>query len=308
MRKTLKSEVEISGIGLHGGVPVSMTVAPAAAGEGISFLRVDVAPDQQTVPAKYDLVTDTRLCTKLSNAHGVSVGTVEHVMAALAGCGITDAVIALDGPEVPIMDGSSEPFVSAFIQAGIVSLGVDCAAIRILKPIRVEDSGRWAELSPADRFSMDFRIEFEDAAIGEQHHRMTLVNGAFVSELSDCRTFGHLHEVEHLRAIGLARGGNLKNAIVVDKGRVLNPEGLRRSDEFVRHKMLDAIGDLALAGAPIIGRFTGDKAGHEMTNRLLRELFQRPRDWTWDVLGPTQAMDGGLGAIKRIENAEPIAV
>ena len=213
-------------------------------------------------------------------------------MAALAGCGISDAEITLDGPEVPIMDGSSVAFVQGFARAGTKELDHPLQAIRVLRPVRVEQDGKIAELSPADRFGMDFLIDFADPAIGVQSLSATLTNGAFVSQLSDCRTFGHLREVEHLRKMGLARGGSLQNAIVVDNGRVLNPEGLRRPDEFVRHKMLDAVGDLALAGAPIIGRYRGIKAGHEMTNRLLRELFARPEAWTFDRVPAGLGLNG----------------
>ena len=284
MSKTLKTSVSVKGVGLHGGQPVTMTISPASAGHGIVFARTDVVDADPVVPARFDLVTDTQLCTKLSNAAGTSIGTVEHVMAALAGLGISDAEILLDGPEVPIMDGSSLPFIEALSGVGTVQTAQDRAAIRILDEVRVTDGEKWASLTPASEFRMDFRIEFADAAIGTQAHQMVLKNGAFVGELSDCRTFGHLHEVEYMRSLGLARGGSLKNAIVVDRGRVLNPEGLRRPDEFVRHKMLDAVGDLALAGAPIIGQYTGVKSGHGLTNQLLRALFATPDAWQWDRL------------------------
>ena len=308
MRRTLKSEIVIEGVGLHGGQRVSMSLSPAKASTGIRFVRIDVPIDAQVIEARYDLVSDTRLCTKLTNTHGVSVSTVEHVMAALAGCGITDLLISLDGPEVPIMDGSSSPFVAAIAGTGVEDLEQPMAAIRILKPVRVEDGDKFAELTPAGRFSMSFRIEFADPAIGRQSHEMALVNGAFVKELSDCRTFGHLAEVEHLRSLGLARGGSLQNAIVVDSGRVLNPEGLRRPDEFVRHKMLDAVGDLALAGAPIIGHFAACKGGHEMTNRLLREIFARPDAWTWDELKDGEGLGAAAPAPAVFDDAAAIAV
>lgn len=306
MRRTLSKDVEFEGVGLHGGKPVRMTVSPAPSGAGIAFLRVDVPMEHQKIPARYDLVTDTQLCTKLTNSHGVSVGTVEHVMAAIAGCGIHDALIALDGPEVPIMDGSASPFVRGMTQAGFVEQLGTVRAIRILRPIVFEDGDKRAALLPADQLEIDFSISFEDEAIGEQQHGLSMVNGAFVSELSDCRTFGHLHEVEHLRAMGLAKGGGLHNAIVVDQGRVLNPEGLRRPDEFVRHKMLDAVGDLALAGAPIIGRYEGFKAGHGLTNQLLRVLFDQRDAWTWDELDRTDAM--GSGALLAVSDAPVTAV
>lgn len=304
--RTLGARARFAGIGLHGGQPVKMSVCPARAGQGIRFRRTDVADGD--VPARYDLVSDTLLCSKLTNGAGVSVGTVEHLMAALAGCGVTDAVIELDGPEVPIMDGSAAAFVEALLDSGIVSLGVPLDVIRVTRSVAVYLDGRYAELSPAERFEMDYRIDFRDPAIGVQHHEMALVNGAFVTDLCDCRTFGHLAEVERLRAMGLARGGSLHNAIVVDNGRVLNPEGLRRTDEFVRHKMLDAIGDLALAGAPIIGRYTGVKAGHEITNLLLRELFAQRDAWTWDRLDGEQTLYAGGTPPRRDHDIDAMAV
>lgn len=312
MLRTLKSTVEVSGIGLHGGQHVALTIAPAAFGSGIVFMRSDLleegcARDAAEIPARYDLVTDTRLCTRLTNGHGAEIGTVEHLMAALAGCGVTDARIMVSGPEVPIMDGSSEPFVRVLTATGFVDTDLECPAIRVLKPIRVEVDGKVAELLPADRFEIDFKIEFDDDAIGTQRERLELVNGAFVRHLSDCRTFGKLKEVEYMRSLGLAQGGSLQNAIVVDEGRILNPEGLRRPTEFVRHKILDAVGDLALAGAPIIGRYRGVKSGHDLTNRLLHALFADPDAWTWDVLEEGQGMGGAMSAPAGAQTSSNIA-
>ena len=306
--RTVRAGVVFNGVGLHGGQAVTMQVAPAPAGHGILFRRTDLAPGAGDIPARWDLVVDTRLCTRLGNAHGASVGTVEHVMAALAGCGVTDALVTLAGPEVPIMDGSAAPFVTALLRAGIVETGRPCRAIRVREKVAIEQDGKRAELAPANRFEMEFAIEFDDPAIGAQRQAMALVNGAFVSELGDCRTFGHLGEVEQLRAMGLARGGSLQNAIVVDRGRVLNPEGLRRPDEFVRHKMLDAVGDLALAGAPIVGRYTAHRGGHEMTNRLLRALFARPDSWCWVDLRPGQWFGGVAEAPDSRRALERVAV
>ena len=279
MLKTVASPVRFEGVGLHGGQAAEMAILPAAAGAGIAFFRKDVDPDAALVPARYDMVVDTQLCTKLGNAQGTTVGTVEHVMAALAGCGITDAVIELDGPEVPIMDGSSTLFAEALLRTGVKMLGRPAHAIRLRRPVGVIKDGRIATLKPAERFEMDFRIDFADPAIGRQEADLELTGDAFVEELAECRTFGQLAEVDHLRRLGLAQGGSLRNAVVVDKGRVLNPEGLRQPDEFVRHKMLDAVGDLALAGHPIVARYSGVKAGHEMTNLLLRALFQQKDAW-----------------------------
>lgn len=290
MRKTLRTAVPLEGIGLHGGKAVTAVFRPAPAGTGIVFRRSDLPADVRTVPARYDLVTDTRLCTKLTNAAGASVGTVEHAMAALAGLGLTDVVVDVSGPEMPIMDGSSEEIVACLAEAGSVTLAAPLRAIRIRREVAVEDDGRLARLMPAPRFCMAFAVAFEEAAIGEQALSLTLTGDAFLRELADCRTFGRLAEVEGLRAHGLGLGGSLDNAIVVDRGRVLNPGGLRRPDEFVRHKMLDAVGDLALAGAPIVGRYEGVKSGHEMTNRLLRALFADPTAWEWTTPQPGQLL------------------
>jgi len=294
MRRTLNNAVRFRGVGLHGGQPVVLTVAPAVAETGIVFRRTDAGPAARPIPARYDFVTDTHLCTRLSNGDGLAIGTVEHLMAALAGCGISDARIALDGPEVPIMDGSAVAFVREFLHVGIRDLGVPWQAIRVLEPVSVRMEGKLAELAPAPRFEMEFSVSFADPAIGHQSKHLVLTGGAVVSELSDSRTFGCLADVEMLRRMGLGRGGGLENAVIVDNGRILNPGGLRHPDEFVRHKMLDAVGDLALAGAPVIGCYTGIKAGHEMSNLLLRKLFSCPEAWTWCELQPGQGPGGTL--------------
>jgi len=286
MQSTLSKSVSFTGVGLHGGKPARMAIRPAPAGAGVWFCRVDVSDRDQMIPARYDAVSDTRLCTVLANPAGVSVSTVEHVMAALAGCGVDNALIDIDGPEIPIMDGSAQVFVDAIQTAGLSFTDTPRRALRILSPVMVERGDARAELHPADAFAMDFSIAFDDAAIGRQRHAMTLDADGFARDLADCRTFTRLAEIEQLRAHGLALGGSLDNAVVVDGARVLNPGGLRRPDEFVRHKMLDAVGDLALAGAPIIGRYVGDKAGHALTNTLLRALFARPDAWRWEPAAP----------------------
>lgn len=290
--RTLAREATFQGIGLHSGQSVTMRIQPAPAGHGILFRRTDLPAGRGDMPALWNHVVDTRLCTRLGNADGASVGTIEHVMAALAGCGVTDALILLDGPEVPIMDGSSAPFVKRLASTGCAESDTPISAIRILAPVEVVDGDRRAALLPAEQFEMDFSIEFDDPAIGSSRRMLRLTGDAFARELGDCRTFGHLSEVERLRASGLGRGGSLQNAIVVDGGRVLNPDGLRRPDEFVRHKMLDAVGDLALAGAPIIGRYEAHRSGHELTNNLLHALFARPDAWQWEALKPGQWFDG----------------
>jgi UDP-3-O-[3-hydroxymyristoyl] N-acetylglucosamine deacetylase len=226
------------------------------------------------------------------------VGTVEHLMAALAGTGVSHVEIDIDGPEVPIMDGSALRFVRAILKAGLAPLPGPQRAIRVLAPVRDVQGDVVAALGPADALSIDFEIDFADAAIGRQARRMTMENGAFLHELADCRTFCRRDEVEAMRAAGLALGGSLDNAVVVDGARVLNPGGLRRSDEFVRHKMLDALGDLALAGAPILGAYRGVRAGHGATNRLLRRLFATPGAFEWitvDAEAAARLSGAGVG-------------
>lgn len=308
MRRTMSGLAVCRGVGLHSGQPATMEIGPAEAGTGILFRRSDLA-GRPAIPARFDAVVDTRLCTRLMAAEGgASLGTVEHVMAALAAIGITDAEIAVDGPEVPIMDGSAQPYVAAIAAAGVVELDAPLRAIRILRPVEVASEGRVARLLPADRLEIGFEIAFDDPAIGSQSVDLALTNGAALAELAECRTFGRLAEVEQLRKLGLARGGSLENAIVVDRGRILNPGGLRRADEFVRHKVLDALGDLALAGAPIIGRYEGVRAGHEMTNRLLRALFADPQAWGWDEAAADRIPHADLPLATRTAPREALAV
>ena len=276
---TLSHSISCSGLGVHSGHPVQLMLNPAPADSGIVFRRTDVTAEQRKmgadrIEARYMCVTDTRLGTTLSNEHGVMVATVEHVMAALAGLGVDNAEIVLDGPEVPIMDGSAAPFVFLIESAGLRAQAARKRALRILKPISVVEDGKRAEIIPADDFTVDVEIDFPSAAVRRQRLELSLsTNGAFKAELARARTFGFLHEVEALRQSGLARGGSLDNAVVIDGDVVLNEEGLRFADEFVRHKALDAVGDLALAGHTLLGHFRGVRSGHALNNRLLRALF-----------------------------------
>lgn len=273
MQTTLKSSVTFTGVGLHSGAPVTMTVHAAAGNHGIWFRRLDVIAQDAFVPARWDAVNPTPLCTKIVNADGVTISTIEHIMAALAGCGITNALIDIDGAEVPIMDGSSAEFVRGILAKGVQKQQIGGWALRVLKTVEVHTDTGWARLEPARSLSIDFAIEFEDAAIGTQSKSLNMANGTFVRELCDSRTFCRNSDVEAMHAQGLAKGGTLENAVVVDGDQILSPGGLRHADEAVRHKMLDALGDLSLAGAPILGRYTGMRAGHSMTNALLRALF-----------------------------------
>lgn len=273
MQTTVKSEFTLRGIGLHSGRAVSVIVRPAPADHGIWFKRTDVVQGCARIPALWSAVERTALCTRLVNADGVSLSTVEHIMAALAGCGIHNALVEVNGPEIPILDGSAKPFVAQILRAGVCRLGAPVAALEILKPVSVQDGLARASLLPAEGLVLSFEIDFPDAAIGRQARSLNMANGAFVRELCDCRTFCREADVERMRANGLALGGSLANAVVVSGASVRNPEGLRRRDEPVRHKMLDALGDLALAGAPLLARYEGVRAGHALTNTLLRTVF-----------------------------------
>ncbi|WP_341365576.1 UDP-3-O-acyl-N-acetylglucosamine deacetylase [Yoonia sp. BS5-3] len=280
MQTTLKSQVIFEGTGLHSGMPVRVVLNPAAAGTGIVFRRMDVT-GQPELPARWDQVIVSPLNTRLTNADGVTVSTIEHLMAALAGCGVHNALIELDGPEVPILDGSAAVFVRGIVKTGLTRLSAPLRAIEILKDVSVSDGPAFAQLSPATTLQIDFAIDFEDAAIGKQHKTLNMANGSFVRELCDSRTFCRSADVDAMRANGLALGGSVENAVVVDGDKVLTPGGLRHPDEAVRHKMLDALGDLYTAGAPILGRYQGTRAGHAMTNKLLQALFADDSAWRW---------------------------
>lgn len=275
-QQTLKAPIGCVGVGLHSGRRVNLTLRPAPVNHGISFRRTDLGVD---IAARFDCVTETRLCTVLET-DGARVGTVEHVVAALAGCGIDNAVVELDGPEPPALDGSAAPFVFLVDCAGIVAQDAPRSRIEILRSVRVEDGDAFAELRPGSvGFDMTLSIEFLAVAIGRQALALRLNPHSFRQELARARTFTLLSEIEEMRAVGLAQGGSLDNAVVVDQERVLNPGGLRSPDEFVRHKMMDAVGDLALAGAPLLGRFIGHRSGHTLNNRLLRALFADRAAW-----------------------------
>ncbi|MEL7090747.1 MAG: UDP-3-O-acyl-N-acetylglucosamine deacetylase [Pseudomonadota bacterium] len=276
MQTTLKSAITFAGCGLHSGAAARMTIRPAVAEHGIWFQRIDLdgAP---LIPARWDAVLQSPLCTTLVGDNGVSVRTVEHVMAALAGCGIHNALVEINGPEVPILDGSAVPFVRGIMQRGIRVLDAPVRAFEILAPVRVELGAASAELRPSDVMRIDFEIDFADKAIGRQVKSLNMANGSFARELSDSRTFCRQDDVDAMRASGLALGGTPGvNAVIFDGDQVTSPGGLRHADEPVRHKMLDALGDLALAGAPILGHYIGTRAGHSLTNQLLRQLFATP--------------------------------
>ncbi len=293
-QRTVKAAIGCVGIGLHSGRRISLTFRPAAAGSGVVFRRTDLGID---IPARFDCVVDTRMCTMLAapDAPDARVGTVEHVMAALAACRIDNAVVELDGPEVPVLDGSAAPFVFLLDCAGVVEQAQMSPNIQILRTVRVEDGESFAELRPAGRngFEMAVSIAFPAPAIGRQALSLSLDPAAFRGQLARARTFVMADEIAGLQAVGLARGGSLDNAVVVEGARVLNPGGLRVRDEFVRHKMLDAVGDLALAGARLQGRFVAHRPGHTLNNKLLRALFADESAWVW-ADAPVMAGWGGV--------------
>jgi UDP-3-O-[3-hydroxymyristoyl] N-acetylglucosamine deacetylase len=273
-----------SGVGLHSGDRVRMTLRPAAARTGIVFVRTDLRDIDNCVPVRADAVQTAQLCTVIANTSGVTVSTIEHLMAAFAALEIDNAVVEIDGPEVPIMDGSAAPFIALLDRAGRRPQEARRTYIEILSPIEVTMGDKRATLTPSDAFEVAFEIAFPSAVIGRQRVDLVVDEMSFRSELADCRTFGFMKDVEALRARGLARGGSLDNAVVIEGDEVLNPEGLRRPDEFVRHKALDAVGDLYALGAPIIGRFEGVYAGHALNNLLARALLAQPLSWRLRVV------------------------
>jgi UDP-3-O-[3-hydroxymyristoyl] N-acetylglucosamine deacetylase len=285
---TLAGPAVFAGVGLHSGQRVRAAILPAPADAGIVFLRTDLKGDGR-IEARARNVVSTRLSTVVANASGATVSTVEHLMAALHGLGIDNALVELDGPEAPIMDGSAEPFVRLIDRAGSRRQEAPRRAIEILEPVEVVQGDKRAALVPAQSFELAVEIAFDSAAIGRQHLDLAVTETSFRSELAGSRTFGFLHEVEALRQAGLIRGGGLENAIVIDGDAVLNPEGLKRPDEFVRHKAVDAIGDLATLGAPLIGRYEGRYAGHAMNNALARALLDRPEAFRLRPLSPALA-------------------
>ncbi len=281
-QRTLKAPISCVGIGLHSGRRISLTLHPAPVGYGIVFRRSDLGAD---VPARFDCVVDARLATTLAptEASACRVGTVEHLMAALTGAGIDNALVEVDGPEPPILDGSASPWLFLIDCAGVaVQSGAPRQVIEVLRPVRVEDGESWAEMGPAgnhDGLELSISIDFTAAAIGQQSASLRLTAETFRHQIARARTFALAEEVGALRAAGLGRGGSLENAVVVDGGRVINPGGLRMEDEFVRHKLLDAVGDLALAGAMLRARFSAHRPGHALHNRLLRALFADAAAW-----------------------------
>jgi len=284
-QRTLKQKVQTTGIGLHSGERVTLTIHPAPVDHGIVYRRVDLDPPV-TIPARAERVTDTRMASTLSAAdegpgRDVKVFTVEHLMSALAGLGVDNALIDITATEIPILDGSAGSFVHLLQAGGVIEQAAPKQFIRIVEPVEVRDGDKWARLEPHFGFRMVFEIEFGHPAIDATGQRVEIdfADTSYTSEIARARTFGFTHEVEYLRANGLARGGSLGNAIVMDESKVLNADGLRYTDEFVKHKALDAIGDLYLIGHQILGSYIAHKSGHALNNRLIRAVLDQPDNW-----------------------------
>ena len=279
-QRTLKTSVSTVGVGLHKGEKVQVTLRPAPANTGIVFRRVDLDPvvEFETTP---EAVGDTQLCTCLINKDGVRLSTTEHLIAAVAAMGIDNLIVELDSSEVPIMDGSASPFVFLLQSAGIEELNALKRFIRIKKTVRVEDGDKWAELVPYDGFRVDFQIDFDHPVISQtrQHMTMDFDSCSYVNEVSRARTFGFMRDLEYMNANNLALGGSMENAVALDEFRVLNPEGLRYDDEFLKHKILDAIGDLYLGGHSLIGELRAYKTGHGLNNKLLNAVLAQKDCW-----------------------------
>lgn len=288
-QKTLLRPVVIDGIGLHSGAAIHMVLHPAEADRGVIFRRTDLVlqgRDISDIPATYDHVVDTTLSTVIGNAAGTKVGTIEHLMSAFSVLGIDNVLVEIDGPEVPVLDGSSEIFIDKIEAGGLEKLDAPRKAIRILKPVIVEDGVKRAVLRPGEGFRVSFEIDFDNPLIGRQAIDADLHDAFFTEDIMRARTFCLRRDIEAMWAAGLAKGGSLDNAVVVDDDRILNEEGLRYEDEFVRHKVLDAVGDLSLSGLPLIGRYEGVRAGHAMNNRVLRALMADRS--AWEVVDFTQ--------------------
>lgn len=292
LQKTTVAPAIIAGVGVHTGDRVRLAVRPAPVGTGIVFVRTDITDRDNRIPVSGEAVVDARLNTMIENAVGVRLSTIEHLMAAFAALGVSNAVVEVDGPELPILDGSALQFVQLLDRAGFRKQEAPVEYIEILEPIRVQEGDKSAVLLPCDRYEMRFEIDFPTPVIGNQVVDFVVDEKTFRDEIMAARTFGFAHEVEALRKAGLARGGSLENAVVIDGDQILNPGGLRMEREFVKHKALDAIGDLYVLGAPLLGRYEGVKAGHAINNLLVRELLANPQAWRVVTRVPEMAMAG----------------
>lgn len=290
--RTLIAPAICAGVGVHSGERVRLVIRSAPVGTGVVFVRTDVTDRDNRIPVSGEAVVEARLNTMIENADGVRLSTIEHLMAAFAALGVSNVVVEVNGPELPIMDGSALPFVQLLDRAGFRRQEAPVRYIEILEPIVVEEGDKRAALVPCDRYEMRFEIDFPSKVIGAQVVDFVVDEATFRDQIMAARTFGFAHEVEALRRAGLARGGSLENAVVIDGDTILNPGGLRMEREFVKHKALDAIGDLYVLGAPLIGRYEGVKAGHALNNQLVRALLAAPHAWREVTRVPELAQAG----------------
>ena len=278
---TIAASASVSGVGVHSGKPATLTIRPAGEGTGVVFVRTDVTDRNADIPALATQVATTELGTNMTNEAGVSVATVEHFLAACAGLGVDNVRAELDGPELPILDGSSKPFVDLLERAGVKQQDAPKRVLKILKPVEVRQGVKFARLSPGQGFTMKVAIDFPTRAIGRQEISFTMAAGAFARDVAWARTFGFAHQAEQLHAMGKGLGASMDNTVVVEGDAVLNPGGLQAKDEFVRHKLLDVIGDLFLAGGPIEGLYEAEQPGHALNNQLLRAVFADESTFAW---------------------------
>jgi UDP-3-O-[3-hydroxymyristoyl] N-acetylglucosamine deacetylase len=311
-QRTLKQPITYVGIGLHTGKKASMIVRPAVDNQGIHFQRKDAPAGSGLVSARWYNIAETRMSTVLGNEHGVTISTVEHLLAALRGCGVDNAIIDIDGPEVPIMDGSAGPFVSLIERTGTVPQDSSRHAIWIHQPIEVRSKDKYAIMMPSDVQRITVSIDFNNPLVGSQTLSVELINEAFVKSVARARTFGFASELSALQKAGLIQGGSLNNAILVDGERIVNEEGLRFKDEFVRHKILDCYGDLSLAGVPILGHYYAHKPGHELNALFLQKLFDSYSAWSYisvddyqQLMGRQQIEDGNQDEFAQTVESKP---
>lgn len=297
-QRTIRQSVQATGIGLHKGDKVTMTLRPAPANTGIVFRRIDIEP-YADIPALANAVGDTMLCTCVTNADGVSISTVEHLSSALAGLGVDNIIVEVDSNELPIMDGSASPFIFLLQSAGIEELNAPKRFIRVKKTIRVEEDDKWAEFHPHEGFRMDFKIDFDHPAIRQtkQHVVVDFNSDSYIDEISRARTFGFMKDLEFMHAHDLALGASMENAVALDEYRVLNQEGLRYADEFVKHKILDAVGDLYLCGHSILGELKSYKSGHGLNNKLLCAVLSDVEAWEYTSFEDEEAMPINFGEL-----------
>ncbi|MCI4645604.1 MAG: UDP-3-O-acyl-N-acetylglucosamine deacetylase [Hyphomonadaceae bacterium] len=297
-QQTVRAPIMVAGVGVHSGTRARMVIHPAQPGTGIVFIRTDLDEGDGVIVARGDCVSDVKLGTTLANEDGVSLAVVEHLLAACSGMGLDNARIEIDGPEVPIMDGSAAVFCNLIGQVGLRQQAAPRRRIRILERVEIIDGAKRASLSPSQGNGLTLRakIDFESRAIGVQEIALRLKPGQFARDIAFARTFGFARDVDYLKSMGLARGGSLDNAVVIDGDEIVNPEGLRAEDEFVRHKVLDAIGDLFLAGGQIAGLYEAVQPGHALNNALVRKLLETPSAWCWESDDISQSVASAVSA------------